>query len=151
MTSVYIRVQGAVVSRKGERLVVKKDGDVIEEFPMNQVDQVVVMGNVQLSTQVLATLVQKRLMWFSCPVMASIVSGRKDASKNVALRQLQLQVISEGRMNLAVAQAIVDGKIHNQRVILQRQANRFSSGDGQNRGRPYGRAIAAYSTARWPA
>ena len=61
MTSVYIRVQGAVVSRKGERLVVKKDGDVIEEFPMNQVDQVVVMGNVQLSTQVLATLVQKEI------------------------------------------------------------------------------------------
>ena len=135
MTSVYIRVQGAVVSRKGERLVVKKDGDVIEEFPMNQVDQVVVMGNVQLSTQVLATLVQKEI---DVVFMSSYGKYRfrpeGDASKNVALRQLQLQVISDGRMNLAVAQAIVDGKIHNQRVILQRQANRFSSGDGQNRG-----------------
>jgi CRISPR-associated protein Cas1 len=57
-----------------------------------------------------------------------------DGSKNVALRQRQLRVVSEGRLTLPVAQAIVDGKIHNQRVILQRQANRVSGGRGQNRG-----------------
>jgi CRISPR-associated protein Cas1 len=42
--------------------------------------------------------------------------------------------MGEGRLALPVAQAIVDAKIHNQRVILQRQANRISAGRGQNRG-----------------
>ena len=135
MTSVYIREQGAVVGRRGERLVVKKNGDVIEEFPLNQVDQVVVMGNVQLSTQVLTTLVQKEIdVVFLSSYGKYRFRPEGDGSKNVALRQRQLRVVSEGRLALPVAQAIVDGKIHNQRVILQRQANRVERGGRQNRG-----------------
>lgn len=135
MTSVYIREQGAVVGRQGERLVVKKNGDVIEEFPLSQVDQVVVMGNVQVSTQMLDTLVKREIdVVFLSSYGKYRFRPEGDGSKNVALRQRQLQVVSEGKLTLPVAQAIVDGKIHNQRVILQRQANRVSSGSGQNRG-----------------
>jgi len=135
MTSVYIREQGAVVGRQGERLVVKKNGDVIEEFPLSQVDQVVVMGNVQVSTQMLDTLVKREIdVVFLSSYGKYRFRPEGDGSKNVALRQRQLQVVSEGKLTLPVAQAIVDGKIHNQRVILQRQANRVSSGSSQNRG-----------------
>lgn len=135
MTSVYVREQGAIVSRRGERLVVKKDGEVIEEFPMNQVDQVVVMGNVQLSTQIMTTLVQMNIdVVFLSSYGKYRFRPEGDGSKHVALRQRQLQIMMEGRLALPVAQAIVDAKIHNQRVILQRQANRISSGEGQNRG-----------------
>ncbi|MCP4425331.1 MAG: CRISPR-associated endonuclease Cas1 [Chloroflexi bacterium] len=135
MTSVYVREQGAVVGRRGERLVVKKNGEVIEEFPMNKVDQVVVLGNVQLSTQVMTTLVQMNIdVVFLSSYGKYKFRPEGDGSKHVALRQRQLRVMGEGRLALPVAQAIVDAKIHNQRVILQRQANRISAGRGQNRG-----------------
>lgn len=134
MTSVYIREQGAIVGRKGERLVVKKEGNVIEEFPMNQVDQVIVMGNVQISTQVLSTLVQKEIgvVFLSSYGKFKFDIGRN--TKNASLRQRQLRLVTDGRLTLPVAQAIVDGKIHNQRVILQRQVNRLDGGGKQNRG-----------------
>ncbi len=135
MTSVYVREQGAVVGRRGERLVVKKDGEVIEEFPMNQIDQVVVMGNVQLSTQIMTTLVQMNIdLVFLSSFGKYKFRPEGDGSKHVALRQRQLRAMNEGRLALPVAQAIVDAKIHNQRVVLQRQANRISQGRGQNRG-----------------
>ena len=134
MTSVYIREQGAVVGRKGQRLVVKKNGSVIEEFPMNQVDQLIVMGNVQVSTQVLTTLVHKEIDVVFLSSYGKYKFGIQEDKKNASLRQRQLQVVTDGRQTLPVAQAIVDGKIHNQRVILQRQANRVAGGGKQNRG-----------------
>jgi CRISP-associated protein Cas1 len=136
MTTVYVKEQGARIARRGERLVVKsKEGSVLEEFPLTQVEQVVVMGNVQLTTQVMATLVQREIdVVFLSSYGKYRFRAEGDGSKHVALRQRQLRVMSEGRLTLPVAQAIVDAKIHNQRVILQRQANRITSSGQQERG-----------------
>lgn len=135
MTAVYVKEQGATVARRGERLVVKKEGQVLEEFPLSQVEQVVVMGNVQLTTQIMATLVQREIdVIFLSSYGKYRFRAEGDGSKHVALRQRQLQVMSEGRLTLSVAQAIVDAKIHNQRVILQRQASRITSSGQQERG-----------------
>ena len=60
MTSVYVREQGAMVRKRGERLVISKQGQTIEEFPMNQVQQVVLLGNVQITTQTMVALVQRQ-------------------------------------------------------------------------------------------
>ncbi len=129
MTSVYVKEQGAMVRKRGERLVVSKKGKVIEEFPVAQVEQVVIMGNVQMTTQLMASLVQRGVD----VVFLSTYGKYKfrpvgDDSGHVALRRKQLQVLSAGRLALPVAKAIVDGKIHNQRVILQRQARRAAAG-----------------------
>ncbi len=135
MTAVYVREQGATVARRGERLVVKKEGQVLEEFPLSQVEQVVVIGNVQLTTQIMATLVQRDIdVVFLSSYGKYRFRTEGDGSKHVALRQRQLQVMSEGQLTLRVAQAIVDGKIHNQRVILQRQASRITTSGQQERG-----------------
>ena len=47
MSALYISEQGAVLRRIGERLVVTKDKEVLEDVPIIHVDQVVVMGNVR--------------------------------------------------------------------------------------------------------
>ena len=101
MTSVYVKEQGAMVRKRGERLVVSKQGETIEEFPMNQVSQVVLMGNVQITTQTMVALVQ---------------------------RQVDVAFLSSYGKFRPVARAIVDAKIHNQRVVLQRQARRLAEG-----------------------
>lgn len=132
MTSVYVKEQGAMVRKRGERLVVSKKGKIIEEFPITQVEQVVVMGNVQMTTQLMASLVQRGVD----VVFLSTYGKYKfrpvgDGSKHVALRRKQLQALSAGRLAMPVAKVIVAGKIHNQRVILQRQARRTANGQKQ--------------------
>lgn len=135
MTAVYVKEQGAIVARRGERLVVKKEGDVLEEFPLSQVEQVVVMGNVQMTTQIMATLAEREIdVVFLSSYGKYRFRTEGEGSKHVALRQRQLRVMSDGRLALPVAQTIVDAKINNQRVILQRQASRITSSGQQNRG-----------------
>ncbi len=136
MTTVYVKEQGARVARRGERLVVKsREGSVLEEFPLTQVQQVVVMGNVQMTTQIMATLAEREIdVVFLSSYGKYRFRTEGEGSKHVALRQRQLRVMSEGRLALPVAQTIVDAKINNQRVILQRQASRITSSGQQNRG-----------------
>lgn len=129
MTSVYVREQGAMVRKRGERLVISKQGQTIEEFPMNQVSQVVLFGNVQITTQTMVALVQHQV---DVAFLSSFGKFRlrleADTSGHVDLRHRQLRQKDAGALTLPVARAIVDAKIHNQRVVLQRQKRRIDGG-----------------------
>ncbi len=130
MTTVYVREQGAQVHRRGERVVITKEGQTLEEFPMGQVEQLVLMGNVQMTTQLMATLVQRDVdVVFLSTYGKYRFRPEGDGSRHVQLRQQQLAVLSAGALALPTARAIVDAKIHNQRVILQRQVKRLTTGN----------------------
>lgn len=129
MTSVYVREQGAMVRKRGERLVISKQGETLEEFPMNQVSQVVLLGNVQITTQTMVALVQRQVdVSFLSSYGKFRLRLEADSSSHVDLRQKQLQQKDNGNLALPVARSIVDAKIHNQRVVLQRQARRLAEG-----------------------
>lgn len=128
MTTIYVREQGTQVSRRGERVVISKEGKTLEEFPMGQVEQLVLLGNIQVTTQLMATLVQRKVdVVFLSTYGKFRFRPEGDGSRHVRLRQQQLAVLSAGNLALPTAQAIVDGKIHNQRVILQRQVRRMAT------------------------
>lgn len=135
MTNVYVKEQGALVRRRGERLVITKDGVVVDEFPFAKVEQLTLMGNVQLTTQATATLLAREI---DVVFLSSFGKFRGrlvgSGSKHARLRQQQMQRMAEDGFVLQAARAIVDGKVHNQRVILQRQAQRITSSTEQARG-----------------
>jgi len=145
MTSVYVKEQGAMVRKRGERLVISKQGEKLEEFPLGKVDQVVLLGNVQITTQAMVSLSQRKI---DVAFLSSFGKFRlrleADHSGHVDLRQSQLKQ-KEG-LALPVAQAIVDAKIHNQRVVLQRQVRRLASG-GRSNGAVYPRDKGAFDRA----
>jgi CRISP-associated protein Cas1 len=135
MSAIYVKEQGAVVGRRGERLVVRKQREVLDEFPLSQITQLVLMGNVQLTTQALKTLVKRDIdVVYLSSYGKFEVRPEGNGSKHVALRQRQLQMVKDAAVALTQARAIVDGKIHNQRVILQRQVRRLAESGGQTRG-----------------
>lgn len=132
MSAIYVKEQGATIGRSGERIVVSKNGLVLDEFPLQSVEQMVLMGNVQLTAQAAATLLAQEVDVVFLSSYGKFRGRLLGAgSKHARLRQAQLQRFSQEETRLAVARAIVEGKIHNQRVILQRQAGRSS-------GRPRG-------------
>ena len=45
MAILYITQQGAVLHKSGNRVIVKKDRDVLQEIPIIQLDEVVIFGN----------------------------------------------------------------------------------------------------------
>ncbi len=124
MSTYYVREQGAVVRKQEQRLLVTRERNaVMAEIPLHQLDQLVVMGNVQLTTQALALLLQSEVdvVFMS---MHGKVRGRVVAneSKFAELRLKQLQMMSDELANLALAKAIVAGKLANQLAYLRRAA-----------------------------
>lgn len=120
MTTLYIKEQGAQLRRTGERLVVTKEKEVLEDMPIIHVTQVVVMGNVQVTTPAVALLLQR-------DVDVVFLSSRgkyrgrlvTTGSRFATLRHAQLRMLSNEGAVLNVAKAIVDGKLINQRALLQ--------------------------------
>ena len=121
-TTVYVREQGAVVRKRGERLVVTKDHQELMDLPLMHIRQLAVVGNVQLTTPAVAALLQNEVdvVFFS---QRFKFRGRLMAtgSKFAQLRHAQLQAMSDEGRALEIARQVVIGKLTNQRVILQRR------------------------------
>jgi len=130
MTTLYVKEQGALVRRTGERLLVTKEKEVLEDIPILHVDQVVVMGNVQLTTPAVALLLQKDV-----DVVFLSSRGRfrgrlvTTGSRFAVLRHAQLRLLNDEVATLAIAKAVVEGKLANQAALLQQQGQSEQPGD----------------------
>ncbi len=126
MTVLYVKEQGAVVRRDVEQIrVTRKEGKqprvrVLAELPVREVEQVVLYGNVQLTTQAAALLLSNNV-----DIVFLSLYGRyrgrlsKDGSKHARLRHAQLAFVGDATKALGVARAIVRAKLANQRNTLQ--------------------------------
>ncbi len=127
MSTLYVTEQGAQLGVDHRRLEIRKKddagaGQVIAEAPLGHIEQVVVLGNVGITTPAL-----KRLMQDGVDVVFLGLDGQYygrvqgELTPHIALRRAQYQQQSDDAFTLALAQRIVAGKIRNQRVLLQRQ------------------------------
>ncbi len=125
MGTVYVKDQGAVVRRGGERLRVTREQEELTSIPLIHLDQLALMGNVQLTTPA-ATLLLARGVDVVYMSKYGKFRGRliHSGSKFAQLRHRQMQMASEEPAALEIARAIVVAKVGNQRVVLQRRAER---------------------------
>lgn len=133
MTILYVREQGAVVRRDVEQIQVTitdkvaRRTKVLQGTPVREVEQVVLYGNVQLTTQAAALLLQHDVdvVFFS---LTGVFRGRlsKGGGKFARLRHAQLKYSSDDKRSLATAKQIVRSKLANQRNLLQRLASQLS-------------------------
>lgn len=141
MAPIYVREQGAVVRRQGERLLVTRDKQHLLDLPLLHVEQLVLFGNVQLTSQAVAMLLQAEVDVVFLSQYGKF-RGRlvHTGSKFAKLRHAQLQKMSSEAATLAIARQVVVGKLHNQRLLLEQrladstsplQVQRAISGIGQ--------------------
>jgi CRISPR-associated protein Cas1 len=125
MGTVYVKEQGAVVRRDGDRLRVTLEKEELTSIPLIHLDQLALMGNVQLTTPAAARLLERGVdvVYLSKygKFRGRLMCG---GSKFALLRHRQLQMASDERAALPIAQAIVVAKVGNQRVVVQRRAER---------------------------
>lgn len=117
----YLNTQGLYVGKSGQVLKIKEKGKLVQDVRLNEICQLNLMGNVQLSTQAIQTLCQAEvpIAYFS---MGGWFYGVTEGLgiKNIFLRREQFRLSDVPAFCLRVARALVAGKIRNQRTLLQR-------------------------------
>jgi CRISPR-associated protein Cas1 len=121
MATLYLTQQGATLRKEQNRLVVEYEDRVLADVQDFKVERVVVFGNVQLTSQAIAFLLDRGIDTAFLS-MRGRLKGRLAPleSKNSLLRLHQYERTRETRFTLALAQTIVAGKIANCRELLAR-------------------------------
>jgi CRISP-associated protein Cas1 len=128
MAIIYVTDQGATLTKRGNRLVVEKQGRPIHWSHAFKVEQVILMGNVSLSPAAIAFLLQEGIDTVFLSYYGKY-RGRLVAhlGKNIDLRRRQFARLSDPAFRLQQARAYVQGKIYNCRVLLRRQNREIGS------------------------
>jgi CRISP-associated protein Cas1 len=126
MRSLYISEQGCYVSLEQETIVVKQGKTVLGQVQILHLEQILVFGKSQITTQVIRTCLWRNIpiaylsrMGYCYGRILPIERGYRQLSRY----QQQLQDVER----LLVARQIVQAKLKNSRVILQRQQRRQAS------------------------
>ncbi|MCU0493893.1 MAG: type I-D CRISPR-associated endonuclease Cas1d [Chloroflexaceae bacterium] len=130
MATLYLTQQYSTVTQEGEALKIqlahdkerKRPGEV-SRVPLNKVEQVMVFGNITLTTPALHTLMERRI-----PVHYLTERGRSfgsltaDFGKNSGVRLAQYALFNQYERRFAAARACIEGKLSNTRTLLLRYA-----------------------------
>ena len=124
----YVQARRAKVSKSGETLVVTADDVELATARLEETSQVVVLGNIYLTTPCL-----HELMWRGIPVTWHSYGGWffghtvGNGHKNVELRTAQYRASFDDRTCLRFARGLVSAKIQNCRTLLRRNWKRSES------------------------
>lgn len=121
MSTLYVLQEGAYLRKEGERIKATYDKKVLLEMPLIKIEQVVLFGPVQVSTQALTELL-KRGIEISFLSKIGKYRGRLQPpfSKNSILRRAQYAASFDSQKTLLLAKAFIYGKLANMRTVLRR-------------------------------
>ena len=123
LKTLYLMEHGSVLGKEYERFVVKKKGLVVKEIPAIHVDQIMVFGNSQLTTQVMQFCLQQRI-----PIYLLSGKGRYYGmvdsfdTEPVLLHREQFLRAADPVFCLNLSKGLIVGKISNSRLVLKRHA-----------------------------
>lgn len=120
MQTLYLSLQGCYVSLQQEMLIVKRNQTVLQEVALPLLEQVLVFGQSQVTTQAIRACLQRDIpiaylsrMGYCYGRVIAIERGYRQLGRyQQELSQLE---------RLLVARQIVQGKLKNSRVLLMRQ------------------------------
>ncbi|RKQ89033.1 CRISPR-associated endonuclease Cas1 [Brockia lithotrophica] len=121
LNTLYIQTQGSYIHIHNKNLRVEQNNQTVIQFPIYNLDGIVVFGNVLISPFVISNLIDngKFIAWFS-------QSGRFIArtqgmtSGNVLLRKSQYDAYNNEDQKIRLAKKFVIGKIKNSRSVILR-------------------------------
>ncbi len=117
----YVQEQGAIMSKKGELIEVRRGGALLGSGSFMEVSQVCLWGSVSVTPQCLRELCGRGI-----PVCHFSFGGwfygitHRMTLKNVELRTEQFRTAEDEKRSAAIARRIVEGKIRNCRTMIRR-------------------------------
>jgi CRISPR-associated protein Cas1 len=126
----YVTDQGASLTKQGDQLVVVKQGKTVQAIHAFKVEQVALMGNINLSPSVITFLLQQGIdtvfLSYYGKYKGRLISQH---GKNIELRRKQFQKIDDPEFRMHAARCYVKGKLNNSRVFLRRQNQEIQNPD----------------------
>ncbi|MCB1809947.1 MAG: CRISPR-associated endonuclease Cas1, partial [Candidatus Competibacteraceae bacterium] len=125
LQTLYITEHGCVLGKQSERFIVRREGQVIQEIPALKVDQIMIFGNSQITTQAMQFCLLEKI-----PIVLLSGKGRYFGvvdsmdTDPVLLHRDQFACAADDEFCLRIAKAIVQGKLANMRLILRRYARK---------------------------
>lgn len=120
MPVLYIREQGSYVRRVSERIAVCKGGDTVAEVPAADLENVAVIGNVQITSQALLLMMQSGITVSHLTYSGNYVGETSpDSSRNIFLRFSQYELYNNMDKRMITARIIVENKCRNQIALLE--------------------------------
>jgi len=131
MRSLYLLRPHGTAGIEGEQLVVRSDEQELDRMGLPLLDQILVVGQMQLTTQLIRACLKRGI-----PIIYLSSSGHclgrlqplEGGYRHRARRQAELPQESK----LALARTLVSGKIANGRVVLQRFTRRNGRAEVEN-------------------
>lgn len=122
-SSLYVGLQGAVLTQQGERIVVIHEGKTVMDRPLISIEDVILFGNVTITTQAKRMLLEDghhvSYTTFNGQMIGQLIPP---LNKNSILREAQYRYKFSNRVH--VQRCIIESKINNMRTMLQRYARR---------------------------
>jgi CRISPR-associated protein Cas1 len=130
LRTLYLVEQGAVLAKTDERFVVSKGGATLREVPALKVDQIMVFGNVQITTPAMKFCLTENIPIILLSSRGRYFGALESTSHDlILLHRDQFTRAADPAFILRFAKAVVRGKISNGRVLLQRYARHRSGLD----------------------
>jgi len=125
MAVVYVADQGSMICKKGDRLYVYRQQNLMRWFHTKDVVQLIIVGNVALSTPTITYLLKNRIDTVFLTYYGKY-KGRLvgEFGKNVMLRVNQFDYLRNPDNRDLLANAFVRAKIANSLVLLQKRLKR---------------------------
>jgi CRISP-associated protein Cas1 len=123
MSTLYLVEQGATLRKEQGRLIVKSAGTEMvgdpTEIPIEEIDRVLVFGNIQISTQAIGACLEAQI-----PVIFLSQLGEykghlwSSENCNLQLQSVQFQRFESREFQLTIARQIILGKLWNSKQLL---------------------------------
>jgi len=138
MTALYLNEQQTIVKKRDDYLVIQYPDKRRVEVPLIKVTQVIVSGDITLTTPALHTLLAKgiEVCYLS---MYGQYRGRLSppVAKNAFLRREQYRAQADPQRALVAAQACIKGKLENMRTMLLRSNRSLQDPEITEAANPY--------------
>jgi len=121
LNTLFVTTQGAYLSKEGETVVVKVEGDVRLRIPVHTISGVVCFGNVSCSPYLMGFCAENNVaISFLTEHGRFLAKVQGPVSGNVLLRREQYRRADDLNFSAEVTKSILTGKITNCRTVLQR-------------------------------
>ena len=121
MAVIYVKEQGTLIRKSGGRIVVSRNAQPLMEFPVSNIEGIVLMGNVQITAQALHFLLQEGIDISHYSYGGQYLGQTAaESSKNIFLRFSQYELYNNEQKRLDYARTIVNNKIGNQLSVICR-------------------------------
>jgi CRISP-associated protein Cas1 len=121
LNTLFVTTQGAYLSKDGETVVVKVEGEIRLRIPVHTISGIVCFGNVSCSPFLMGFCAENQVAISFLSEHGRFMAGvRGPVSGNVLLRREQYRRADNLNFSAEVAKYILTGKITNCRTVLQR-------------------------------